>query len=271
MTPLTLSTDPHEAPSNFPALMELLGSRPQPAVVWYGSADERVELSGRVLQNWAIKLVGLFRDEVELEPGTEVVVDAAPHWKACAAILAVSALGCPVTLSREQQPLDQQPRSGEEIGLVITDRPLAWEASEALGEAELAALSPGLLDDSYADATGEELPGWVLDISAEVRQHPDQLLEPLPEVPLPPPTPGGSADAGTRPGRHVVCAEAEDLAAVVPAQPWTAWRAQAWQREAPAVMLDAWARGGTVVLVDAGAADGRQALWSTVLRNEGVG
>ncbi len=86
-------------PEDFPQLLELLGSRPQPAVVWYGSPGaqdssepERVELSGRVLQNWAVKLIGLFREELEevFEGSAQpvVLVDSAPHWKAAAVILA---------------------------------------------------------------------------------------------------------------------------------------------------------------------------------------
>ncbi|MDZ5076958.1 TIGR03089 family protein [Nesterenkonia sp. HG001] len=265
MTPLSLGTGSHGVPRDFPALMELLGSRPQPAVVWYGPSEERVELSGRVLQNWAIKLVGLFREEAELELGDHVLVDVAPHWKACAVVLAASSLGCRVTLGRTREV------KAEEVRLVVTDRPQAWEASEALGDAELAALSPGLLDDSYADALGEDIPGWVLDVSAEVRQHPDQLLDPLPQVALPAHEGASTAGSESMARCDVICADEEGLAVILDsAQRWKAWRAQAWDPQAPAVILHAWAGSGTVVVVDAGTLGGQDEIWDRVLRNEGV-
>ncbi|GAB3192620.1 TIGR03089 family protein [Nesterenkonia suensis] len=278
MAPLSLGTGSHEVPGDFPKLMTMLGSRPQPAVVWYGSSGERVELSGRVLQNWAVKLIGLLREETDLDAEDHVLIDVAPHWKACAIALAAAALGCRVTLAHRRAAVP-----GQDLALVVTDRPHHWETSEALGDAELAALSPGLLDDSYAEAVGEDIPGWVLDVSADVRQHPDQLLEPLPQIPLPT-LPSGSTAEDLRTRRDLLCAEPDHLAAVSglavgAAQDWTAWRTHPWGPEAPETMIHTWAHGGTTVVVDAATdqgtddqgTDDQGELWETVLRNEGVG
>lgn len=271
MPPLTLGAPVPEVPGNFPALLDLLASRPQPAVVWYGgseaqpedSATERVELSGRVLQNWAVKMIGLFGEETELDEDDVVLIDAAPHWKAAAVVLAAGALGGRVHLSGAAEhraelvgPAGMTPHPP---ALVVTDRPEAWidgELAGALGDAELAALSPGLLDASFEEATGRPVPAWVLDVSAEVRQHPDQLLEPLRELPLPEPgepTPGAVVvPAGAQPPRL------------------QAWRALNWTDGVAGQLLGVWAHSGTVVLFGADPADAPES-WTGLLRNENPG
>ena len=223
-----LSGSAGEAPTDYPTLLDLLGSRPQPALVFYGRDDSRVELSGRVLTNWAVKLIGLFGEEYELGPEDEVLVDASPHWKAAAVVLAVGAMGARAAME-----------SGGRPEAVITDRPAAWVGSAELGEAELAALSPGMLDSSYEEAVGEPIPAWVLDISAEARQQPDQLLAPLPQTPLPSP-------ASTSAGPLVLTS---------------------WDAASPALMTGTWAGGGLVVLFEGEPAGER---WERMRRNEGL-
>lgn len=260
MPPLNLGPRPADVPADHPGLLRLLASRPGPALIWHGidtrgaeakradgpaaeaspaPAPSRVELSGRVLENWAVKMIGLFTEELDLRPGDLVIVDSAPHWKAAAAALAASALGCRVRISGAGEP-------AEDPALVLTADPARWEDSEALGDAELAALSPGLLDSSFEEAVGQELPAWVLDVSAEVRQQPDQLLAPLPEVPLPAaelqrarqqephgPTPPG-------------CLLTETSEEVETSGTWSVRRwAAAGTVEA---MLEVWAHSGRVVL-----------------------
>ncbi len=259
MTPLTLGSASQNVPEDFPQLLELLGSRPQPAVVWYGSAGpsalgseaDRVELSGRVLQNWAVKLIGLFREELEEvfeDAGRPaVLLDTAPHWKAAAVALAAGALGAEVTTRAGSGGPDAEEPAAS-ASLVVTDRPERWSsgAGPELGDAELAALSPGLLDDSFEDATGEAVPAWVLDVSAEVRQHPDQLVMPLEPVALP----AAEETSGPR--------------LITPED----WRSQ---EGAPAgvvgKLLSAWAHGRTVVLFDG---EPGSPAWDQMLRNEGL-
>lgn len=228
ITPIMLSGQGGKVPADFAQLLESLGQRPQPAVVFYGREEERVELSGRVLANWAVKLIGLFDEEYELGPEHTVLVDAALHWKSAAAVLAAQAVGAAVTL---------EPGASPEV--IITDRPVEWIGSAELGEAELAALSSGMLDSSFEDATGEELPAWVLDISADVRQQPDQLLTALPAISLP------------DPGRDA-------------SQPLVLTR---WEEDSPARMAHTWAQGGVVVLFE-GEPDGPR--WEQMRRNEGL-
>lgn len=271
MTPLTLGSASRNVPEDFPQLLSLLAERPQPAVVCYRPSGEdtamdsdpgaeplsgdssvahtaepeRVELSGRVLQNWAVKLIGLLTEELEeifdpAEPAPRVLIDTAPHWKSAAVVLAAASLGAQVVTTSAEDVAGQEPAS-----LVVTDRPQAWQDSSALGEAELAALSPGLMDESFEDATGQGIPAWVLDISAEVRQHPDQLLTPLDPVELP----QGLADA--------------DTALVTRAE---------WAADAVGTLISAWAHGKPAVLIDGEQCDAAwgQQRWEQVMRNEGL-
>ncbi|GAA1808004.1 TIGR03089 family protein [Nesterenkonia flava] len=276
MSPLSLGSGAASVPTEFGQLLEVLGSRPQPALVWYDGrpapsgapSGERVELSGRVLQNWAVKLIGLFEAEQDLQPGDEVLVDMTPHWKAAAVLLAVGAMGARVRVEPQasaevarrdelgghasgagdahggQKPLVDEdgapvlPQSGSAV-LVVTDRPEAWLDSEALADAELAAVSPGMLDASFEEATGHALPAWVLDVSAEVRQHPDQLTVRLPEVLLP--------ELSVEPANPLVIS--------------------GWGQDTAEAMVGAWARGGVVVLF---AGEPRGEVWEQMLRNEGL-
>lgn len=278
MTPLTLGSASQNVPEDFPQLLELLAGRPQPAVVCYrprgadgevgaepdstepdgtepdSTEPERVELSGRVLQNWAVKLIGLFTEELEeifdpAEPTPRVLVDSAPHWKSAAVVLAASSLGAQVVTAAGAAD------SSGTASLVVTDRPQDWQSSPALGQAELAALSPGLLDESFEDAVGQAIPAWVLDISGEVRQHPDQLLTPLEPVRLPESAESGGAGTGG--------AGAGGTALVTRAE---------WAADAVRALLSTWAHGGTVVLIDGMPEDPvwGQGRWEQALRNEGL-
>ncbi|KUG60327.1 TIGR03089 family protein [Nesterenkonia jeotgali] len=279
MTPLTLSGSTAGPPQTFPALLDLLEARPQPALIWYGAGqgEERVELSGRVLQNWTVKLIGLFDQESEMEADDAVLIHAAAHWKAAAVLLAAGALGWKISVIDPGAPQSDQEGlaaavTAQQPGLVVTERPGDWTGSgtwgQLLGDAELAALSPGLLDASFEEATGQRLPAWALDISAEVRQHPDQLPAPLPprelsEVPVPE---GARSELGTAAGRGggLVVVGASPQA---PLQDWglTHWGAPDLLPQ----MLETWAQSRPVVLFP-GDPTAQPQAWEQMLRNEAV-
>jgi hypothetical protein len=109
-----------------------------------------------------------------------------------------------------------------------------------LADAELAAVSLGMLDDSFQDATGQEIPPWVTDVSAEARQYPDQLLTPLPAVALP-----------------ALRSRSANNALLL----------RQWDSESFPQMLGTWAVGGVVVLFH-GPEGGES--WARMLRNEGI-
>ncbi|GEM_PF-1509865 len=58
----------------------------EPALTWRGGG-ERVELGWATLRNWAEKVAGWLRDDVEREPGDVLAVDVGDHWVGVAAIL----------------------------------------------------------------------------------------------------------------------------------------------------------------------------------------
>lgn len=228
MAALSLSGPARSVPTDYSDLLDLLGSRPQPAVVFYSADESRVELSGRVLANWAVKLIGLFGEEYEFGESDIVLLDSPAHWKSAAVMLAASALGAEVAVDSADDP-----------GVIITDRPSDWIGSPQLGQAELGALSAGMLDTSFEEATGEALPAWVLDISAQTPQQPDQLLAPLDPVSLP--------------------QMAEEASS-----PLVLTR---WERDSVAAMVSTWAHGGVVVLFEGEAGGPR---WEQMRRNEGL-
>jgi uncharacterized protein (TIGR03089 family) len=64
------------------------GNSAAPRLTWYGPAGERIELSGRVLDNWAAKTSNLLVEELEAETGTRIRLDLPAHWKSAVIALA---------------------------------------------------------------------------------------------------------------------------------------------------------------------------------------
>lgn len=67
-----------------------------PWLTWYSLSGERVELSGRVFDNWVAKSANLLDEEFDLAPGNVVATDMPGHWKSAALALACWHLGAKV-------------------------------------------------------------------------------------------------------------------------------------------------------------------------------
>ncbi len=67
-----------------------------PRLSWYGPDSERVEFSGRVLENWVAKTANYLVDELDAEPGTVVALDLPLHWRSVVWLLAGWAVGASV-------------------------------------------------------------------------------------------------------------------------------------------------------------------------------
>jgi len=72
-------------------------------VTWYDDAagptrGERIELSARVLANWTAKAANLLVDELDVEPGDEVVLALPTHWRALYWSLAAWSAGAVVVV-----------------------------------------------------------------------------------------------------------------------------------------------------------------------------
>ncbi len=144
----------------------------RPRVTWYGPGDERVELSGKVLQNWVSKTANLLMEELDAGPGTRVAVDLPGHWRTVVWLLATWAVGgCAVTgrtwlLGGAASP-----------DILVTDRPEGAGDAGALVAVALPAL---------AMAFGAALPAGALDAAVAVRGQGDVLghvVRPTPAEP----------------------------------------------------------------------------------------
>jgi uncharacterized protein (TIGR03089 family) len=210
------------------------GQSTSPRLTWYGPAGERVELSGRVLDNWVAKTSNLLQDELDAEPGTRLRLDLPAHWKSLVLALAAWQLGMEVVLD------------AAEAELLATAEP-GPAAAQGAFDAVMAVALPAL-----AMRWLGELPSGVVDYAAEVRSHGDFFMPQVePEAVRPAlrsaggavhahadllagfaapaaATPGGaSADGGER----VLVRAAEGLESVL------------------AQSLGTWQRDGSVVLV----------------------
>ena len=104
-------------PRSVPRLVDKLRSSSRPALIWYGRDGERVELSGRVLDNWVAKTANLWVDELDLEAGDVVAVGDEVHWRSLAAVLGSWTMGAAV---RVVDPREDAAEPGDRavVGLV---------------------------------------------------------------------------------------------------------------------------------------------------------
>jgi len=141
------------------------GNSTAPRLTWYGPDSERVELSGRVLDNWVAKTSNLLQDELDAEPGMRLRLALPAHWKAFVWALAGWQLGLETVFD------------GGAAEFLVTDNPGSGEGYDAVVAVALPALAmrwPG------------ELPAGCLDYAAEVRSHGDVFMphaDPDPSAP----------------------------------------------------------------------------------------
>lgn len=134
------------------------GQATSPRLTWYGPDAERVELSGRVLDNWVAKTSNLLQDELDAEPGTRLRLDLPAHWKSVILALAAWQLGMEVVFG------------DAEAELLATADPAPGAAQGAF-DAVVAVALPAL-----AMRWSGELPTGVVDYAAEVRSHGDVFM-----------------------------------------------------------------------------------------------
>lgn len=151
-------------PPQTPPLHVLLDSWTQgqsaPALTWYGTDGERVELSGRVLANWVTKAANLLVDEADVGPGSVVQLDLPMHWRTVVWALAAWVCGATVTL-----PDDGESRPGADV--LVSTAPAPAGAPVRIAVA-LPALAREVAD----------LPEGAVDGAAELMAQPDLLVTP---------------------------------------------------------------------------------------------
>lgn len=132
------------------------GHATSPRLTWYGPDSERVELSGRVLDNWVAKTSNLLQDELDAESGMRISLSLPAHWKSLIWALAAWQLGMETAFD------------GGHADLLVTDDPGSVPGNH---DAVIAVALPAL-----AMRWPGELPPGVIDFAAEVRMHGDVFL-----------------------------------------------------------------------------------------------
>jgi uncharacterized protein (TIGR03089 family) len=212
---------------NIPAtdLMTALrsGHSTSPRLTWYGPDAERVELSGRVLDNWVAKTSNLLQDELDAEPGMRLRLDLPAHWKSIIWALAAWQLGMEVVLGPDNADLlaTSEPDSAED----------GFDAIVAVPLPALAMRWPG------------DLPAGVLDYAAEVRSHGDVFMAHSD------PDPGAAAVRGSNGEAVRHDALLAEFAAAHETSARLLVRAADGLEAALANSLGAWKSDGSVVLV----------------------
>jgi uncharacterized protein (TIGR03089 family) len=133
------------------------GNSTAPRLTWYGPDGERVELSGRVFDNWVAKTSNLLQDELDAGPGMRLALDLPAHWKSMVWALAGWQLGLEAVLS------------ADEADFLATAAP---ESVNGKYDAVVAVALPAL-----AMRWDSGLPAGVLDYAAEVRSHGDVFMQ----------------------------------------------------------------------------------------------
>jgi uncharacterized protein (TIGR03089 family) len=209
-----------------------------PRLTWYGPDAERVELSGRVLDNWVAKTANYLVDELDAEPGTVIDVRLPVHWRSLVWLLAGWAVGGTALVDNAG---DQDASAAADI--VATTAPDAHSPAPGSNPFVVAVALPAL-----QMRWGDGLPADVLDYAGEVRAHADVFFaagEADPgHVALRTPaavTSYGDLLPGARLGLGVGTAQPGPRVLLQARDGWDAVVHSA---------LAAWAGGGSVVLLD---------------------
>lgn len=124
-----------------------------PRLIWYGPDTERIELSGRVLDNWVAKSANFLVDYCDVESGDRLTLDLPMHWRSVVLCLAGWSVGATVLLGADAA---RQP--GGALVTVDPDNFADWDGPvAAIALAGLAMRYDG------------PLPSEVIDYNAEAR------------------------------------------------------------------------------------------------------
>ena len=139
---------------SFERLFDLLPNLYKPAVIWYG-IDERIELSGHVVNMWSSKVAALLDSEIGT-PSLTVHMALPPHWRSIVWAAGIWRAGNVLTLDSDQ---------GAELSLACHEANLDPEAKVSVLTplASLALRWPGAL------------PPLTLDGAADLMSYPDSF------------------------------------------------------------------------------------------------
>lgn len=152
-----------------------------PRLTWYGPDSERVEFSGRVLDNWVAKTANYLVDELDAEPGTVIALDLPLHWRSLVWMLATWAVGATAVTADGTGASAGAGGSGKEVsGMQVsgTDANIIATASPEVVHSQLSGAKGDPLVVAVALPALQmrwmgELPPRTLDYSGDVRSHAD--------------------------------------------------------------------------------------------------
>ena len=168
-----MSTPP-ESPAAL--LRRLVSADPgRPRITVYDDTDsptrgERIELSARVLANWVAKAANLLRDDLDVGPGSVVLLDLPPHWRTLYWAFAAWSVGACVEVPEHRTTPDagHAPASSgataADADVVVTD---AVDVAAAAPEAVLVTLA------ALARSAADPVPAGVVDEARELATHGD--------------------------------------------------------------------------------------------------
>ncbi|MFQ4147793.1 TIGR03089 family protein [Arthrobacter sp. LAPM80] len=214
-----------------------------PRLSWYGPDSERVEFSGRVLENWVAKTANYLVDELDAEPGTTVALDLPLHWRSMVWLLATWAVGA--TAVTGDRAAGTVPDAAGTVDVLATVDPAAvHERLPAAGPAPLvvAVALPALQMRWMGD-----LPPRTLDYSGDVRSHADVFFaEDTPE----PSAIAWQHNATATSYAGLFARDSGDRQPEAPRRQLLQAR-DGWDAVVRSALM-IWAGGGSVVLLDAG-------------------
>lgn len=141
-------------------LARLAGDNPTAPRITHYDPSGRIELSGRVLVNWAAKAANLLVEEFDTQPGEVVLIDLPTgHWRAVYWALASWTCGAHVVLTDRRWPEDGAvdpadlflPTPAPDV--VITAAPARWADSGA----QCVAVEPAALARRFGGDVGTAL------------------------------------------------------------------------------------------------------------------
>jgi uncharacterized protein (TIGR03089 family) len=234
--PVSTEARPSDLPLDVPGLLRamVLTDPTRPRLTWYGPAGERIELSGKVLDNWVAKSANLLVEEVDAGPDRRIAIDLPTGWRAAVWLLATWSTGACAVLP------DDEEEAGD-LDAWVSDRPGSPSAAAA---ADAGALLIAVALPALAVSFGPGLPPEALDAAIEGRGRGDVFL-PL-VTPLP------TDRALQRPGRPTLShGELAPAAAAAGAELGLPAGVRLLTDAGPAqveALLAAWWTGGSVVL-----------------------
>ena len=165
-------------PPESPALLlrRLVSADPgRPRITVYDDTDsptrgERIELSARVLANWVAKAANLLRDDLDVGPGSVVLLDLPPHWRTLYWAFAAWSVGACVEVPTHRTSADAGAGPASSAAatavpdVVVTD---AVDVAAAASEAVLVTLA------ALARSAADPVPAQVVDEARELATHGD--------------------------------------------------------------------------------------------------